>query len=81
MRYTNTPQQYEAVRWTANNWAEIAAFEKRPIAITANGTLMVGWDGHSDDYLPVPVGSWIVRNVLDGDVCHSVKHERFQIRF
>lgn len=62
MRFRSKPTEIEAVQWTDDNLSEVQAF--CPAAVMSNGGvgplfIKAGKDG-VQDYVPVPVGHWIV---------------------
>lgn len=65
-RFRNRPSEIEAVQWTGDNVAEIAAFGV-DYSTYGNATalsIIAGKDGAQGN-VPVPVGHWIVRQPGD----------------
>lgn len=70
MRYRSKPSEIEAIQWTGDNLEEIEAFgvkfrystvlfdDGHPLRIKAG-------KGGVQDYVPCPVGHWVVRSVGD----------------
>jgi hypothetical protein len=71
MRYRSRPQEVEAIQWTGTNNQEIIdAFDGKACIETRDRveyfcTLLAGKDG-AQEWVPVPVGHWLVH--LPGDI-------------
>lgn len=66
--YRSKPQLVEAVQWTGRNWDEVSDFwpeGTRHLGLYPRLELLAGKDG-AQEWVPVPVGHWIVRQ--PGDV-------------
>lgn len=70
MRYRSKPSEVEATQWTGDNEEEIHLFMQGGVAthyFELGGDklfILAGKDG-AQNYVPVPVGHWIVRNPGD----------------
>jgi hypothetical protein len=63
--YRSKPSEIEAIQWTGDNYLDVVAFggsysTRHGVALH----LLAGKDG-AQEYVPVPVGHWIVRSVDD----------------
>lgn len=59
--YQSKPQQVEAIHWTGANVEAVVAFAEGKVRPAADGSvqLLAGADG-AQDWVPVPVGHWLV---------------------
>jgi hypothetical protein len=62
--YRSKPSLIEAVQWTGDNFHEVIDFGGSYSTELDVLHLLAGKDG-AQEYVPVPVGHWIVRSVGD----------------
>ena len=86
MIYVSKPQHVEAMQWTGDNGAELFAAFKGKVTVEHRGdykffcNLLAGKDG-AQDWVPVPIGHWLVH--LPGDLSDiwPVEDEYFQAKY
>jgi hypothetical protein len=65
--YISRPCEVEAVQWTGDNVAELTSFGATIVTRATSDELFLRAGVNGDqEFVPVPVGTWIVRN-HDGD--------------
>lgn len=66
MRYRSRPSEIEAMQWTGDNVYECIEFTDNRAGTDDDGVmrLLAGQDG-AQEWVPVPVGHWIVRRAGD----------------
>lgn len=87
-RYVSKPQEVEAIHWTGQNWAECvmwargkARFTPRPLGGQPEElTLLAGKEG-AQDWVPVPVGHWLVRQPDDNSDIWPVDPDYFATKY
>ena len=64
--YRSKPQHVEAVQWTGDNAPEVRAVLPEKVRVPADGHLLLlaGKDG-AQEWVPVPVGHWLVHQPGD----------------
>lgn len=89
--YSSKPMLVEAVRWTGDNWAEVLPFGgpagkvASSIDIESNTVgeplqLLAGKDG-AQEWVPVPVGHWLVSQPGDKSDIWPVDHDYFVAKY
>jgi len=63
--YESKPSRIEAVQWTGKNFGELVAFAPVDYEDHDPGCYLLAGKRGAQDYVPVPVGHWIVR--AEGD--------------
>lgn len=59
--FRSRPQEVEAVQWTGDNLGEIFEFADDRATSSVQLFLLAGKDG-AQEWVPVPVGHWVVRS-------------------
>lgn len=90
--YRSKPQLVEGVHWTGDNWDEVFAFagEKAASTVWPNEEdhveadkplqLLAGKDG-AQEWVPVPVGHWLVRSFGDDSDIWPVDDAYFRHKY
>lgn len=86
MLYRSKPQEVEAVQWTGENGRElIAAFDGK-VTVETRGDgeyfclLLAGKDG-AQQWVPVPIGHWLVHQPGDLSDIWPVEDGYFQVKY
>ena len=88
MRYVSKPQFVEAVQWTGSNMEEVNDFAVDKAQFYGGSTtlqfvylnLLAGKDG-AQDWVPVPVGYWLVCKPGDKSDIWPVDPDYFQEKY
>lgn len=84
--YVSKPQQVEAVQWTGSNYqnirAELGGKVHLKLSSATDSTLMLkAGVGGAQEWVPVPVGHWLVHPPGDTDDVWPVEHDYFQAKY
>jgi len=84
MRFVSRPQEVEAVQWTGDrrSWEACAGFagEKVDLNDADELVLLAGKDG-AQEWVPVPVGHWLVSQPADLSDIWPVDDTYFQTKY
>lgn len=90
MLFNSKPSQVDAIHWTGDNWNEILRFAPEKVRlVNPDGSvprgaprleLLAGVDG-SQEWVPVPVGHWLVHQPGDLSDIWPVEDNYFQAKY
>lgn len=89
MLYKSKPTLVEAIHWVGTNFDEVSLFAPEKVMRVQHGSdpardnhleLLAGKEG-AQDWVPVPVGHWLVHPPGDLSDIWPVEHEFFQSRY
>jgi hypothetical protein len=85
MLFVSKPQTVEAIHWTGDNWDEVTLFAPEKVHLIQGRNpsrleLLAGDDG-SQEWVPVPVGHWLVHRPGDLSDIWPISDDYFQEKY
>lgn len=86
MEFVSKPQPVEALQWIGNNGLELLAHLGDKVEINHRGDhvyfcLLLAGKGGAQEWVPVPVGHWLVHPPGDLSDIWPVEDEYFQVKY
>lgn len=80
--YRSKPQEVEAVQWTGDNMADVLrAVPDKTVHNSATGMRLLAGVGGAQEWVPVPVGHWLVHPPGDLSDVWPVEDEYFRTKY
>lgn len=79
--YRSKPQLVEAIQWTGHNYDEIKAFCPQKVSIADQNLLLLAGKDGAQEWVPVPLGHWLVHPPGDISDIWPVEHTYFITKY